>query len=150
MSVSYPYNLLLDTAEALDILDRMEGEEKNVWENLVEKSEIAASWARGMDREKETGPLLVTKQLLASQLLEESEWLQRRAATGKTKSRDLAEIAVLKEHQLHAEATIERYARILWKNGGSIPELLSGLALAIAKTHKQMIETIERARKKAH
>ncbi len=150
LSVSYPYNLLLDTAEALDILDRMEGEEKNVWENLVEKSEIAASWARGMDREKETGPLLVTKQLLASQLLEESEWLQRRAATGKTKSRDLAEIAVLKEHQLHAEATIERYARILWKNGGSIPELLSGLALAIAKTHKQMIETIERARKKAH
>ncbi len=149
LSVSYPYNLLLDTPETLEILDRMEGEEKDVWENLVEESEIAASWARRMDREEEPGPLLVAKQLLASQLLGESEWLQRRAAMGKTKSKDLAEIAVLREHQLCVEATIGRYARILWKNGGIIPEPLEKLALAIMKTHRQMIETIERARKKA-
>ena len=63
LSISYPYNLLLDTPETLEILDRMEGEEKDVWESLVEESEIAASWARRMDKEEEPGHLLVTKQL---------------------------------------------------------------------------------------
>ena len=140
---------MLDTAETLDILKKMEGEEKNIWEDLVEETEQAASWARRIHDEEEPGPLLVTKQLLASQIIEESEWLQRRAATGKTKSKDLAEIAVLKEHQLSVEATTERYGKILWKNGGSIPEPLRGLALAITRTNRQMIETIERARKKA-
>ena len=140
---------MLDTAETLDILDRMEGEEKDAWEDLVEETEQAASWARRIHDEEEPGPLLVTKQLLASQIIEESEWLQRRAATGKTKSKDLAEIAVLKEHQLCVEAITERYGKILWRNGGSIPEPLRGLALAITRTNRQMIETIERARKKA-
>ncbi len=149
LHVFYPYNSLLDTAETLDILDRMEGEEKNTWEDLVEETEQAASWARRINDEEEAGPLLVTKQLLASQIIEESEWLQRRAATGKTKSKDLAEIAVLKEHQLCVEAITERYGKILWRNGGSIPEPLRGLALAITRTNRQMIETIERARKKA-
>ncbi len=126
----------------------MEGEEKNVWEDLVEETGLAATWAGRLDSKEEAGPLLVTKQLLASQMMEESEWLQRRAATGKTKSKDLAEIAVLKEHQLCVETTIERYGKILWRNGGSILEPLRGLALAITRTNRQMIETIERARKK--
>ncbi len=82
-------------------------------------------------------------------MIEESEWLQKRAAAGKTKSRDLAEIAVLKEHQICVEAMTERYGKSLWRNGGSIPELLRSLALAITRTNRQMIETIEKARKKA-
>ncbi len=141
---------MLDTAEALDVLDRMEGEEKDTWEDLVQETEHAASWARRVREEEEPGPLLVTKQLLASQMIEESKWLQKRAATGKTKSRDLSDIAVLKEHQSCIEAMTERYGKILWRNGGSIPEPLRDLALAITKTNRQMVETIERARKKAH
>ncbi len=114
----YLYNSLLDTAEMLDILDRMEGEEKDAWEDLVHETEQAASWIRMARNEEEAGPLLVTKQLMASQMIEESEWLQKRAAEGKTKSRDLAEIAVLREHQLSVEAMTERYGKILWRNGG--------------------------------
>ncbi len=83
-------------------------------------------------------------------MIEESEWLQKRAAAGKTKSRDLSEIAVLKEHQICVESMTERYGKILWRNGGSIPEPLKDLALAIKRTNRQMIETIEKARRKAH
>ncbi len=133
----------------LDILDRMEGKEKDAWEDLVQETEQAASWVRRIRDEEEAGPLLVTKQLLASQMIEESEWVQKRAATGKTKSRDLAEIAVLREHQICVESMTERYGKILWRNGGSIPEPLKDLALAIKRTNRQMIETIERARRKA-
>ncbi len=147
--MSYPYNSLLDTAETLDILDRMEGEEKDAWEDLVHETEQAASRIKMACEEEEAGPLLVTKQLMASQMIEESEWLQKRAAEGKTKSRDLAEIAVLREHQISVETTTERYGKILWRNRGYIPEALKDLALAIRRTNKQMVETIERARRKA-
>ena len=149
LQVSYQYNSLLDTAEALDILDRMEGEEKTAWEDLMQETECAASWIRRTQEQEEEGPLLVTKQLMASQLIEESEWLQRRAIEGKMKSRDLTEITVLREHQITVQTTTERYGRILWKNGGYIPEALRDLAKAIKVTNRQMIETIKRARRKA-
>ncbi len=149
LQVSYQYNSLLDTAEALDILDRMEGEEKTAWENLVQETERAASWIRRTQEQEEEGPLPVTKQLMASQLIEGSEWLQRRAIEGKTKPRDLTEITVLREHQITVQTTTERYGRILWKNGGYIPEALRDLAKAIKVTNRQMIETIKRARRKA-
>ncbi len=61
LQVSYQYNSLLDTAEALDILDRMEGEEKTAWEDLVQETEQAASWIRRTQEQEEEGPLLVTK-----------------------------------------------------------------------------------------
>ncbi len=61
LCIFYQYNSLLDTAETLDILDRMEGEEKDAWEDLVQETEQAASWVRRVCDEEETGPLLVTK-----------------------------------------------------------------------------------------
>ncbi len=149
LRVSYQYNSLLDTAEGLDVLDKMEGEEKIAWENLVQETECAASWIRRTQEQEEEGPLLVTKQLMASQLIEESEWLQRRAINGKTKSRDLMEITVLREHQITLQIMTERYGKILCKNRGYIPEALRDLAKAIKMINKQMVETIERARRRA-
>ncbi len=58
LRIFYQYNSLLDTAEALDILDRMEGEEKDAWEDLVQETEQAASWARRIHDEEETGPFV--------------------------------------------------------------------------------------------
>ncbi len=57
LHVFYPYNSLLDTAETLDILDRMEGEEKDAWEDLVQETEQAASWIKEMTKNDQNSEL---------------------------------------------------------------------------------------------
>ncbi len=74
--INYIFTSMLDSQETMEILDGMHKEENAIWETLIEKTKVVASWIGCAEKSDNGEPLFTVMQMITKMLIEESKWLQ--------------------------------------------------------------------------